>query len=1057
MHKIKKVLVIGSGPIVIGQGAEFDYAGTEACLALKEEGIEVILLNNNPATIMTDESIADHIYMEPMTVTTIEEIFQKEQPDGMIGTLGGQTGLNLTLEVYQSGLLEKYDVQLLGTSVDSIQQGEDREKFRALMQEMGEPVADSHIITTVDQAIHHAEEMGYPVMVRPAYTLGGAGGGFAEDAASLQSIVTTGLQVSPIHQVLLEKSIKGWKEIELEVIRDRDDDCVIVCSMENVDPVGVHTGDSIVVAPQQTLTEEQYSLLRDAAVKIICRLGVVGACNIQFAFNQDKNSYYIIEVNPRVSRSSALASKATGCPIAVIATKCALGFKLDDCFPSKTEAVHELMIDYTVVKMPRFSFDKFPTADRKLGTQMKATGETMAIDLTFEAALNKAIRSLDNGLTTLTHPMISGQTDTVLLEHMQIPTDLRLFAIAEALRQGKSIQEVYHYTSISLPFLEKIKQIVEMEVALSQNSLATISAEQLRQAKQMQISDKALSELLQTTESAVREKIKACHLSPTYQVVDSENHFPYYYSTWHDDLNHDARCNGDKKVLIIGSGPILIGQGMEFDYGSVQAIYALKKMGYTTVIVNNNPETVSTDSTVADRLYFEALTAEDILAIVNREKVAGVLIQFGGQTAINLAKELKAAGVRLYGTTPEKIDQLEDRQHFYQLLKQLHIPHMKGEMAYSLEEIKAAANRIGYPVIVRPSYVIGGQSMYILHQEETMDAYLATLRYSDQRIWPILIDNYTPGLEVELDAISDGEHILVPGIVEHVERAGVHSGDSIAVMPPVHLSKLQQNILLDYTKSICKQANIVGLVNIQFVVTDEQIYVLEVNPRASRTVPMISKITGVPMVEHAVRTQMGEKLKADGGPESLGYYAVKAPVFSAAQLTGVDPKLGPEMKSTGELIGLANTYQQALAKATYFPAYSLNKDAKKPYLLCSIADREKAAFLPVLKTLSQDFSLLATSGTSAFLTAHGVANQTVDSNPEALSDLFQEQSLAGVVVIPSGFQDKRSGNEIRTLAITHQVALFTCLETLQVAVDCMDKTLDPITSLQSYHRLYATI
>lgn len=1025
-------------------------------MALKEEGIEVVLLNNNPATIMTDETVADRIYLEPMTVNSIENIFEKERPDGLIGTLGGQTGLNLTLEVHNSGLLEKYDVQLLGTSVNSMQNGEDREKFRALMQELNEPVPDSHIITTVEQAVSRAEEIGYPVIIRPGYTLGGTGGGFAENSLQLQSIVTNGLQVSPIHQVLLEKSIKGFKEIEFEVIRDVHDDCVIVCSMENVDPVGVHTGDSIVVAPAQTLTEQQYTMLCKAAVTIIRELGVIGACNIQFALAQDTNEYYVIEVNPRVSRSSALASKATGCPIAKIATKLALGQALDDYFPSKTDTVHQLFIDYTVVKIPRFSFDKFPEADRKLGTQMKATGETMAIDLTFEAALNKAVRSLDNGLTSLQHPLISGKDYPILLEHMEQPTDLRLFAVAEALRSGKGVQEIHQVTAISQLFLKKIKQIVEMEETLKTASLDKVTAEQLLQAKHLQISNKALAEFFQATEQEVQKKIKESQLTPSYQVVASENHFPYYYSTWYNKEMSDAGYVEGKKVLILGSGPIRIGQGMEFDYSSVHAVYALKKLGYTTVIINNNPETVSTDSSVADRLYFEPLTTEDILAVTRQEKVEGVFIQFGGQTAINLAKDLTDAGVRIYGTSPEKINQLEDRKHFYQLLKQINIPHIQGEMAYSLKEIKACAGKIGYPVLVRPSYVIGGQSMLIIHQEAAMDAYLDTLHYSDRRIWPILVDKYTPGLEAEVDVITDGKHCIVPEIVEHVERAGVHSGDSIAVMPPVCLSSIQQERLLYYAQSICKAANIIGLVNIQFVITDEQIYVLEVNPRASRTIPMISKITGVPMVELAIRTQLGERLERNRVPESLGYYAVKAPVFSAAQLAGVDHKLGPEMKSTGEALGLAATYKDALAKATDMKAYMIEKNLEKRYVLCSITDREKPALLPISKELRNDFSLLATSGTSAYLSKHGIVNQAIENSSGELERVFQQQIIAGAVVTPTGLQNKKSGRQIRALAVTYQVPLFTSLSTLQAVIESDIQT-NSVTSLQDYLHTYSTV
>lgn len=1056
-RKVKKVLVIGSGPIVIGQAAEFDYAGTEACLAFKEEGIEVILLNNNPATIMTDETVADRIYMEPMTPQVIEEIFRKEQPDSMIGTLGGQTGLNLTHEIYQLGLLDKYDVQLIGTSVESIENGEDREKFRALMDELKEPVPASRTVNTVEQALNQAEDIGYPIMVRPAYTLGGAGGGFAAEVQDLKSIVSKGIQLSPINQVLLEKSIKGWKEIELEIIRDVNNDCAIVCNMENTDPVGVHTGDSIVVAPVQTMTEFEYGFLRDAGVRIIRELGVVGACNIQFAVEPVTGAYNVIEVNPRVSRSSALASKATACPIAVLTAKCALGHSLDTYLPAKKNSVYEMEINHIVVKMPRFSFDKFPSASRKLGTQMKATGETMAIDLTFESALNKAIRSLDCGLFKLAHPAITAQNESVLLKHMCMPTDLRLIAIAEALRKGMSVKEIHQHTAISVEFLESINQIVTMELALENESLDTISADMLLQAKQMQISNKGLAEFLQTTEMKIREKMSVYDLSPNIEVVSSDNQLPYYYSTWHTSHNDDKTSSNEKKMLIIGSGPIRIGQGMEFDYSSVHAVYALKELGYTTVIINNNPETVSTDSSVADYLYFEPLTTEDILAVIHKEKVDGVLIQFGGQTAINLAKELSMTGVRIYGTSVETIDRLEDREHFYQLLNELNIPHIKGEMAYSQQEIKDCADRIGYPVLVRPSYVIGGQSMYIIHQKETLVDYLQMLKGTDQRTWPILVDKYTPGMEAELDCVSDGENILVPGIMEHVEKAGVHSGDSIAVVPPVHLSKKQQDTLIDYTKAICKHAKVVGLVNIQFVILADEIFVLEVNPRASRTVPLISKITGVPMVAYAVRAQLGRKTFRDKLPEPFGYYAVKAPVFSSAQLEGVDPALGPEMKSTGETIGLSATYQLALAKATYSPFYTIKKNVSKPYFFCSMADREKTSLLPLMKTVENHFQILATPGTSAFLTKNGVSNYMINNNPEALLKLFSQQSLAGAIIVPTGSQEKKNGKLIRELTISYQVPLFTCKETLNVAVNCMSEAFDHISALQTYHHHYSTV
>ncbi|TMN20746.1 carbamoyl-phosphate synthase (glutamine-hydrolyzing) large subunit [Lentibacillus cibarius] len=1053
MNNVSKVLVIGSGPIVIGQAAEFDYAGAQACLALKEEGIEVVLLNNNPATIMTDKAVADSIYMEPMTVATIEKIFSEEQPDGMIGTLGGQTGLNLTMEVYQSGLLEKHGVKLLGSSVESIQQGEDREKFRALMHDLLEPVPESYTVTSVEKAIEYADIIGYPVIVRPAYTLGGSGGGFASDEHALREVASNGLQSSSIHQILVEKSIKGWKEVEFEVIRDKSDTCVIVCGMENVDPVGVHTGDSVVTAPVQTLSQTQNKLLCDAAVKIIRNLGIVGACNIQFAMSPSTNDYYVIEVNPRVSRSSALASKATGCPIALLATKCALNSHLKDYFPVQDKAVYMPEIDYTVVKIPRFSFDKFPEVNRTLGTQMKATGETMAIDRSFAAALNKAIRSLDCNMYSFRHSMVGDLEETALFEHMQAPTDLRLFAVAEALRRGKTIQELEEMTAISTFFLENINHIVEMEEQLTTMSLQSISQEMMIQAKELQISDTALAACLQTTESAIREKRNSMGLTPAYQTVITENHLPYYYSTWQGDLYTKSQPNEKDKVLIIGSGPIRIGQGMEFDYSCVHAAYALKKAGYTTVIINNNPETVSTDSSVADHLYFEPLTAEDVLSVIQYENISGALIQFGGQTALDLAEELAEAGVYIYGTPIDTVNQLEDRNLFYKILHQLNIPHIQGEMAYRMDDIKLRAEKIGYPVLVRPSYVIGGELMQIIYHEHALDSYLQEIKQLNERSWPILIDKYIQGLEVELDCVSDGQNIMVPAIMEHIERAGVHSGDSIAVMPPVHLTVRQQEKLLDYTKAICQKTNIVGMINIQFVVSDDTVYVLEVNPRASRTVPMVSKLTDTAMVDNAVHVQLGMMLGKDVLPETLGYYAVKAPVFSSAQMEGMDPLLGPVMKSTGEILGLDTSYEKALAKATGIPSLTLETNPSKTGLFCSIADREKILAAPLLEKLAARFHLLATPGTSSYLRACGIENETVANSPEALHTLFHERSLAGAVIIPSGVQQKKSGDVARKLATNNQVALFTCIDTLKTVMECWQADDDfSVATLQQYYK-----
>ncbi|WP_077326835.1 carbamoyl-phosphate synthase (glutamine-hydrolyzing) large subunit [Virgibacillus siamensis] len=1050
LNKGKKVLVIGSGPIIIGQAAEFDYSGTQACLALKEEGMEVVLLNNNPATIMTDETVADSIYMEPMTVQTIENIFQKEQPDCLIGTFGGQIGLNLTMNVCDSGLLEKYGVQLMGSSMTTIQNGEDRDKFRQLMHELGEPVPESHIISSIEFALDKAADIGYPVMVRPAYTLGGSGGGFAADAEELRSIVASGLQASPINQVLLEKSIKGWQEIEFEVIRDMNNDCVIVCGMENVDPVGVHTGDSIVVAPVQTLQETAYAKLRTAAVRIIQNLGVVGACNIQFALDPATEKYNVIEVNPRVSRSSALASKATACPIAKLSAKCALGHSLDSYFPEKNSEVYDVFIDYTVLKMPRFSFEKFPSASRKLGTQMKATGETMAIDFTFEGALNKAVRSLDSGLADLSHPMIKGSDESILLEHMTMPTDLRLFAIAELLRRGKSVNEIYHKTKISQPFLTAIQRIVSAEENLKNESLQSITAEKLLEAKQMQISNEAIAAFLDTTKRNIQAILADQKLAPSYEKAKSVNQVPYYFSTW-EHVSNQEKEHDSNNVLIIGSGPIRIGQGMEFDYCTVHGIYALKDAGYTTIIINNNPETVSTDSSIADRLYFEPLTPEDILSVIQEENVSGVMIQFGGQTAINLAKELADAGITIYGTPVEMVDVLEDRQHFYQLLNELKIPHIEGKTADTPKEIETCVHQIGYPVLVRPSYVIGGQSMHVIHNEKDLAGYLDELVNFNGSAWPILVDKYADGVEAELDCVSDGENVMIPGIMEHIEKAGVHSGDSMATVPPVSISKDQQHVMLDYTKSICKHAKVVGLINIQFIIVNGIVHVLEVNPRASRTVPLISKVTGVSLVHHAVQTQLGNPLKNDIFPGEFESFTVKAPAFSSFQLAGVDPVLGPEMKSTGEIIGIAKTYNKALAKAMQSTGAVLAGNTEKPYLFCSIADEEKAASLPLMHNMNSKYQLFASQKTSAFLAEHGIFSHSI-SGTEALIGVFEEQTLAGSIIISSGFQEEGLGRMARDLSVLHQVPLFTCLDTLNAAVESAETATDSVSTLKEYHQ-----
>ncbi|MEK5391799.1 carbamoyl-phosphate synthase (glutamine-hydrolyzing) large subunit [Margalitia sp. FSL K6-0131] len=1053
--EIKKVLVIGSGPIVIGQAAEFDYAGTQACLALKEEGIEVVLLNSNPATIMTDETIADRIYIEPMTIETIEEIIKKEKPQGIIGTLGGQTGLNLTVQLYEKHILEKYQVKLLGTPVDSIRKAEDRDQFKRLMEEIKEPIPQSKIIHTMDEGMEFAKVSGYPLIIRPAYTLGGAGGGFAANDLELEKVLHKGLKVSPIHQVLIEKSIKGWKEVEYEVIRDANDTCIIVCNMENLDPVGVHTGDSIVVAPSQTLSDEQYQILRNASLKIIRALGIIGGCNIQFALDPSSNGYYVIEVNPRVSRSSALASKATGYPIARIATKCAVGYQLDEILnpvTGNTYAAFEPALDYVVMKLPRFPFDKFPEGDRKLGTQMKATGETMAIDRTFEGALNKGLRSLEMKLSGLTHSMMEGASSEKLTKHMEEATDLRLFAIAESFRNGMSLDEIYQITQIDQWFLKKLQGMIQFEMELQEFSIDTISFTLLKKAKQMNISDIHLAKLLKCKEKEVRAKRNNWNLKPIYKQVDTcaaefEAVTPYYYSTWNgfDEVETTYR----KKAIIIGSGPIRIGQGIEFDYASVHAVNALKKLGYETIVINNNPETVSTDFSVADRLYFEPITVEDILSIIEKEKPEGVFIQFGGQTAINLANDLADVGVKLFGTSIEKIDLLEDRKLFYQLLTKLNIPHIKGEMASSKIMVLEAAEKLGFPVLVRPSYVIGGQYMRIIYKKEELESYIQALGHLDERAWPLMVDPYIPGLECELDCISDGKEVFVPGIFEHIEKAGVHSGDSIAVYPPQTLTDTQINSLVEYARRICCEAGIVGSANIQYVIHQDEIYVLEVNPRASRTVPILSKVTGIPMVEYSIRVQLGQSLQFTGLTDEPSLVAVKLPAFSSNKLKDVDPVVGPEMKSTGEVLGIGSTFEEAFQKVMNKPL------ASNAFLFCSIAEREKNNMFPLLKQLyDQGINIIATPGTAKFLQYNGL---TVTQTSKDLADLvtvLKDNPVEAAVIIPTvGGNKDKAGFHMRELSTLYDIPLFTSVDTFAAYISLLKNKNIQVKALNDYSRL----
>ncbi|RLQ96080.1 carbamoyl-phosphate synthase (glutamine-hydrolyzing) large subunit [Falsibacillus albus] len=1048
-HDIKKVIVIGSGPIIIGQGAEFDYAGTQACLALKEEGISVILVNNNPATIMTDHSIVDQVYIEPLTVETLEKIIINEKPDGIIGTLGGQTGLNLTVELYEAGILEKYHVKVLGTSVESIIKGEDRKQFRELMIEINEPIPASKIVHAQEEGLSFAEEIGFPLIIRPAYTLGGEGGGIAGNMDELKRMLANGLELSPIHQVLVEQSIKGWKEIEYEVMRDDNDTCIIVCNMENMDPVGVHTGDSIVVAPSQTLTDKQYQLLRDASLKIIRELKIIGGCNIQFALDPNSDDYFIIEVNPRVSRSSALASKATGYPIARIAAKCALGYHLDEILnpiTSNTYAAFEPALDYAVVKLPRFPFDKFTEADHNLGTQMKATGEVMAIDRSFEGALNKGLRSLEMNIFGLNLDVCKKWTQKDINYHLEMATGNRLFAIAEAFRRGSSISDIHEMTLIDEWFLYKILGMIELEALLVQEGWNSLPATLLIKAKEMNFSDAYMGSLLNVSERAVRQKRNELGIKPVYKQVDTcagefEAATPYYYSTWkgYDEADRTTK----EKILVLGSGPIRIGQGIEFDYCSVHAALALKEMGYEAVVMNNNPETVSTDYSIADRLYFEPLAIEDILHVVEKEQVKGVLVQFGGQTAINVAEELKDEGINVLGTTVESIHKLEERKEFTDLLESLHIPHFKGLSIKDSSVLLQAAEDTGFPIIVRPSYVTGGQSMVICRTPEELNLYTRKAENLNQnKSCPILIDRYVPGTECEMDIISDGKEIIIPGIFEHIEKAGVHSGDSVAVMPPVSLTEEMKKTMCHYAEKIAKELPVIGMMNIQFVIDGDIVRVLEVNPRASRTVPIMTKITNIPMVKWATFVQLGmpiEELHSKSGllAEPL-FYSVKTPVFSAHKLTGADHFLGPEMKSTGEVLGIDFELGNALHKSLFIGKKSpfAGSGEENKTILLSISDHEKASSLQLVKELvEKGFKIAATEGTANLFRQHGIMVKDVIDKDVSPKDVFEQRDISVVInVANSGYDKNNFGYQLRQEATKYAVPCFTSLETAAAAI-----------------------
>ncbi|MBA2877584.1 carbamoyl-phosphate synthase large subunit [Anoxybacillus kamchatkensis] len=930
---LRSILVIGSGPIVIGQAAEFDYSGTQGCLALKEEGYRVILANNNPATIMTDEVHADAVYFEPLTVESMEKIIAKERPDGLLATLGGQTGLNLAFALHEQGILQKYNVRLLGTPIESIKRGEDREAFRALMYELNEPVPESEIVTTVEEAVQFAKQIGFPIIVRPAYTLGGTGGGIAQTMEELVDIVTKGLQESPITQCLVERSVAGFKEIEYEVMRDHTNTCITICNMENIDPVGIHTGDSIVVAPSQTLTDVEYHMLRSAAIKIISALGVVGGCNIQFALDPKSKKYYLIEVNPRVSRSSALASKATGYPIARMAAKLAVGYTLAELVnpvTGHTYASFEPALDYVVVKFPRFPFDKFSFADRRLGTQMKATGEVMAIDRNFERALQKALHSLELDHIGLHSPALAKQPTKVLVDIVKAGDDRRFFAILELLRRGIATEQIHEWTKIDLYFLTRFAQLIALEQQAKETTLHSIDEQTFRMLKEKGFSDAYLAYIWNVDEKDVREKRKAYGIVPSYKMVDTcaaefSAETSYYYSTYFGES--EIQTSDQPKMLILGSGPIRIGQGVEFDYSSVHCVYALQQAGYEAILMNNNPETVSTDFTVADRLYFEPLTVEDVLNVVEAENVEAVIVQFGGQTAINLANKLESYGVSIIGMNSEIIDQLEDRERFYALLQSLDIPHVKGTMANDKAELMEKVERIGYPLLLRPSYVIGGRGMHIVYDEQQLASII-----QQEMVYPVLIDEYVRAKEGEIDAICDGYDVFVPTIIEHVEKTGVHSGDSYALLPAQSFTEEEKAKMIDYTKRITNKLHFKGLMNVQFIVRDGEVYVLEVNPRASRTVPIVSKVTGVPMVQLATNVLLGKYLSEDVKQSvSIPYVVLKYPVFSTYKLPGVDPLVGPEMKSTGEGISIAKTVQEAAYKA-FYPYLVKKKEAYEIYV-----------------------------------------------------------------------------------------------------------------------------
>ena len=1046
---IKKVLVIGSGPIIIGQAAEFDYAGTQACRSLKEEGIEVVLLNSNPATIMTDKDIADRVYIEPLTVEVVEQLILKEQPDSVLPTLGGQAGLNLAMELEERGFLKEHNVRLIGTTSETIKKAEDRLEFKSTMEKIGEPVAASEVVKDVEAGIAFANKIGYPVVLRPAYTLGGSGGGIAHNQVELEEILANGLRLSRVGEVLVERCIAGWKEIEYEVMRDSAGNCITVCNMENIDPVGVHTGDSIVVAPSQTLGDKEYQMLRTSALNIISELNITGGCNVQYALHPESFEYCVIEVNPRVSRSSALASKATGYPIAKVAAKIALGYTLDEipnAITGQTKASFEPMLDYCVVKMPRLPFDKFISAKRTLTTQMKATGEVMAICNNFEGALMKAIRSLEQHVDSLMSYDFTNLSREEIMDQLHVVDDRRIWLIAEAIRKGISYEEIHAITQIDLWFIDKIAILVEMEQALKSEPL---TPELLKEAKRIEFPDNVIARLTGKTEEEIKELRYANGITAVYKMVDTcaaefEASTPYYYSVFGSE-NEVVETKDRKKVLVLGSGPIRIGQGIEFDFCSVHCTWAFAKEGYETIIINNNPETVSTDFDIADKLYFEPLTPEDVESIVRLEKPDGAVVQFGGQTAIKLTEALMKMGVPILGTSAENVDAAEDRELFDEILEQCQIPRPKGHTVFTAEEAKKAANELGYPVLVRPSYVLGGQGMQIAINDKDVEEFIGIINRIAQE-HPILVDKYLQGKEIEVDAVCDGEDILIPGIMEHIERAGIHSGDSISVYPAKSISDKVKATIEEYTKRLARSLHVIGLINIQFIAVGDEVYVIEVNPRSSRTVPYISKVTGIPIVPLATKVILGYKIKDLGYQPGLqpeaDYYAVKMPVFSFEKIRGADISLGPEMKSTGECLGIAKTFNEALYKAFLGAGIRLPKYKN---MIMTVRDEDKEEAVEIAKRFEAlGYCIYATKGTARALMEADVSvrlTRKLEQESPNILDLILGHKIDLVIDTPSqGVDHSHDGFVIRRNAIETGVNVLTAIDTAKALVTSLENT-----------------